>query len=196
MILTSKFYQQGTITAARNLLGCYLVHIERNGKTIGRIVETEAYPLTDPASHGFKGETLSNRVLFGPAGHAYIYLSYGTNFCLNVVTGRGRTRGAVLIRALEPIEGISVMQRRRGSRELRELASGPGKLTQALAINGTYNALPLGEGRLQVWRSDSFSSYQEVKRSEIIHTTRVGLTKAVDRPLRFYLKGNRYISRK
>src|SRR5215472_7349214 len=113
MILPPEFYAQDTITVARKLLGCYLVHLEEERTTVGRIVETEAYLADDPASHSFKGKTKRSSVMFGPAGYAYVYFIYGMHVCLNVVTGEEGKGEAVLFRALEPIEGVAIMQDRR-----------------------------------------------------------------------------------
>lgn len=195
MILPRSFYEGETVTVAKNLLGCYLVHLEGNGTTSGRIIETEAYPREDPAAHSFHGRTASNSVLFGPAGYIHVFLVYGLHWCMNVVTGRGACRGAVLIRALEPSEGIPVMQKRRRCKDTRILCSGPGRLTQALAITGEYNGLPLNSGPLQIWSKDSSSGTAISPEQEIIGTTRVGITKARELPYRFYLKGNPYVSR-
>src|SRR5580693_7363434 len=130
--LPRRFYERGTVDVSRDLLGKVLVH----GETAGIIVETEAYLGGDDlASHSAVGITNRTRVIFGPGGHAYVYLSYGMHECMNIVAEKAGTPGCVLIRALEPIEGLDVMrQRRPAARSDRDLASGPGKLTQALAI--------------------------------------------------------------
>jgi len=196
MILPQAFYEQDTIAIAKKLLGCYLAHIEDEKTTIGRIVETEAYILNDPACHAFRGKTKRNRVLFGPAGHAYVYLIYGMYYCLNAVTGQDGTGQAVLIRALEPVKGISSMQERRGTKELRLLCNGPGKLTQALAIDISFNGLSLFSGPIQLWSLDSLPGSWAIGADDIVKTTRVGISRAKDALLRFYLKGNTCISRK
>jgi DNA-3-methyladenine glycosylase len=194
MILPQSFYEVDTVTVAKNLLGRYLVHLEGNGTTSGRIIETEAYPRDDPAAHSFHGRTASNSVLFGPAGYTHVFFVYGKHWCMNVVTGRGAGGEAVLIRALEPVEGIPVMQKRRGLKDPRLLCSGPGRLTQALAITGEYNGLPLNSGPLQIWSPDSPSGMAISPEQEIVETTRVGITKAKELLYRFYLKGNPYVS--
>jgi DNA-3-methyladenine glycosylase len=196
MILPRSFYEEETVTVAKMLVGCYLVHLEGDMTTSGRIVETEAYLQQDPAAHSFHGRTPGNSVLFGPAGHAHLFFVYGRHWCMNVVTGRGAGGGeAVLIRALEPVEGIPVMQERRGLKDLRLLCSGPGRLTQALAITGEYNGLPLDAGPLQIWSPDSLSGSGVIFGQEIVQTTRVGISRAREFPYRFFLKANPYVSR-
>ena len=197
MILSPTFYERETVTVAKSLLGCLLVHQEAGGTAMGWIVEVEAYLHDDPAAHSFRGETERNRVMFGPAGHAYVYRIYGLHTCVNVVTGPEGTGEAVLIRALEPAGGIELMRARRGTDDLLALASGPGKLTQALGITMGCNGAFLSEGTLQIWSPDSFPGRRpEGVPGEIVQTTRVGITKAADLPLRFYLNGSRYISRR
>lgn len=195
MIFPQLFYAQETVSVAKHLLGCYLVHLEGEATTLGRIVETEAYLVNDPASHAFIGQTPRNSVMFGPVGHAYVYLIYGLHHCVNAVTGQAGTGEAVLIRALEPLQGIAVMQERRRTHNLHLLCNGPARLTEALAITRAFNGVPLFEGPLQIWSADSLPSAAMLGEAEIVHTTRIGIGKAKGLPLRFYLKGNRYISR-
>jgi DNA-3-methyladenine glycosylase len=196
MILPRTFYEQDTIAVARDLLGCYLVHLEGAETTLGRIVETEAYLRNDAAAHSFIGKTARNSVLFGPVGHAYVYFIYGMHYCANVVTGEEGTGEAVLFRALEPLQGIPVMERRRGVEKPRLLCNGPAKLAEALGIDLAFNGLPLFTGPLQIWSRDSLAPSPETDDEDIVQTTRIGITKSTDLPLRFYLRGNRHISRK
>lgn len=196
MILPQTFYAQETVTVAKKLLGCYLVHLDAEATTLGRIVETEAYLANDPASHSFIGQTQRNSVMFGPVGYAYVYLIYGIHSCVNAVTGQAGLAEAVLIRALEPIQGIVLMQQRRRTQNLRLLCNGPARLTQALAIARDFNGVPLFEGCLQMWSADSLPSCAVGKDTEIVQTVRIGVGKAQELPLRFYLKGNEYVSRK
>ncbi len=185
-ILRRSFYLRGTVEVARDLLGKILVH----GPTSGIIVETEAYLGGDDlASHSAAGLTARTRVIFGPPGHAYVYLSYGVHDCLNIVAEREGTPGCVLIRALEPLEGRELMRERRpGARSDRELTSGPGRLTRALAITRANNGHDLTSGDLVVRSDRRESSF------EIGVTPRIGISKCMDWPLRFFIKGNACVS--
>ncbi len=185
--LRRSFYARPTIDVARDLLGKVVVH----GPTAGIIVETEAYLGGDDlASHSAVGITNRTRVIFGPPGHAYVYLSYGIHECLNIVANRGGAAGAVLIRALEPLEGLDIMRRRRPkARSDRDLTSGPGKLTLALAITRAQNGVDMTRGDLIVRAPALVNAF------EIEVTPRIGITKCADLPLRFLVKGNRFVSR-
>lgn len=183
------FYNRDTVKVAKELLGCLLVHRSPEGLTVGRIVETEAYLQGDPACHASKGMTKRNQPMFGPAGHAYIYLIYGMHYCFNVVTQKEGIGEAVLIRALEPVEGIGLMKVRRGKKKITELCSGPAKLVQAMGIKKEYNGMPL-TGELL------FLSLANEVKTEIITTTRIGIKEGAELPLRFYISGSKYISRK
>ena len=187
--LAREFYQQSTTEVARALLGCYVIHEGEQGKTIGRIVETEAYLANDPASHSYKGESKRNKAMFGEAGQAYFYLIYGIHYCFNVVTASPGVGEAVLIRALEPITGIALMQERRGLQDVIKLCNGPAKLVQALGIGMQFNHADLTHPPLYI-ASDS-----SAKITSIVATTRIGITLAADQPLRFYLKDSPYISK-
>src|SRR5689334_8216577 len=138
--LPRSFYAQPTLQVARQLLGKYLVREHPDGKTAGKIVETEAYAGPhDLACHAAKGRTARTEVMFGPPGHAYVYFIYGVYYCLNIVTEETGHASAVLIRAVEPVEGVELIQRRRKTSELRKLASGPGKLCLAMSIDKALN---------------------------------------------------------
>lgn len=164
---------------ARSMIGALLTH----DGVGGIVVETEAYAPDDPASHSFSGPTVRNAAMFGAPGHAYVYRSYGIHWCFNVVCRPG---AAVLVRALEPTEGIPAMVRRRGREEVRSLCSGPGKLCQALAISHSQNGLPLG-GVLRLVPPPSAA--------ELVVGPRIGITKGTATPWRFGLAGSRYLSR-
>lgn len=186
-ILPRSFYSRNTVTVAKELLGKVIV----SGATAGRIVEVEAYlGNQDLAAHSARGLTDRTRVIFGPPGHAYIYLIYGMYECLNLVAEPDSTPGCVLIRALEPLAGIEEMALRRPTaRKVEQLCSGPGKLTRALSITRALNGADVTKpGSLTVRmppRRDSF---------EIETTPRIGITKCVDWPLRFYIEGNGFVS--
>lgn len=186
--LPAHFYARAAAEVARECLGKLLVH----GETAGRIVETEAYlGEQDMAAHAYSGITNRTRVLFGPPGHAYVYLIYGMYECLNFVAEREGSAGCVLIRALEPVAGLALMQRRRPTAKRdQDLASGPGRLTLALAITRALNGTSLVDGPLQVRRLDNEPAI------EIETTPRIGITKCKDWPLRFAIAGNRFVSRK
>jgi len=181
------FYNRPATDVARALLGAVLVH----GTTSGRIVETEAYlGLQDRAAHSWRGVTPRTRVMFGPPGHAYVYLIYGMYECLNVVAEPEGSPGCVLIRAVEPLEGIPRMKRRRpGARNIEDLASGPGKLTLALGITRRENGLDFTRGRLTIHPPISSAKF------EIGVSSRIGIKHCADWPLRFFIQDNRFVSR-
>ena len=184
--LTYSFFNRSVHDVARDLIGCTVAH----GATTGVIVETESYHVDDPACHAFGGPTPRSSVLFGPPAHVYVYLSYGIHSLLNFVSEPEGEAAAVLIRALEPTEGIDVMRARRGVERVQDLCSGPGKLTQALGIGLELNGVPLEDGPIQVSpRSGDWSD------PSIVTGPRIGITKAVDHPWRFCVAGSRYVSR-
>jgi DNA-3-methyladenine glycosylase len=175
-----------TIEVARALLGAVVVR----GKTSGRIVETEAYlGIGDGAAHSARGPTPRTQVIFGPPGHAYVYLIYGIHDCLNLVCEPAGVAGCVLIRALEPLEGIPLMRRRRPAADrIEDLANGPGKLTQALGISLRDNGADVTRGRLLVCAG------QQTEPIDIAVSRRIGITQSPDLPLRFFIRGNRFVS--
>jgi DNA-3-methyladenine glycosylase len=175
----------------------FLVHEAPDGRTIGRIVETEAYLGTaDPASHGYRGKTARNAVMFGPPGHGYVYFIYGMHHCFNVVTAPPETAEAVLVRALEPVEGLELMRARRGTESDRALCSGPGKLVQAMGIGPQHDGVDLVRGPVGIWSRASFPSRRTIDDGDIAATPRVGITKAADLPLRFYVPASEHVSRR
>lgn len=172
---------------ARECLGKLIVH----GATAGRIVEVEAYlGLEDLAAHASRGITDRTRVLYGPPGHAYVYFIYGMYDCLNFVAEPDGTPGGILIRALEPLSGLAEMQLRRPkARRVEDLASGPGRLALAMGITRKLNGVDLVDGLLTVHR------LQEEPQFDIAAGPRIGITQCADLPLRFYINGNRFVSR-
>ncbi len=186
-VLPRSFYARDTVVVARGLLGKILVH----GETAGRIVETEAYLGGDDlAAHSAHGVTDRTRVIFGPPGHAYVYFIYGMYECLNLICEAEGKPGCVLIRALEPLEGVELMrQRRPAARKPEDLASGPGKLTLAMAITRAQNGADVTRGSLVVREP------VEPRAVDIAVTPRVGITKCADLPLRFVIRGNRFVSK-
>jgi len=189
--LPALFYARPTPVVARRLLGHVLVSEVGGRRTAGRIVETEAYlGPDDPASHGYRARrTRRNASMFERPGTAYVYFTYGMHWCLNAVTEREGFPAAVLIRALEPLEGLATMRRRRRSSSDRELCSGPAKLCQALGVTGREDGVSLTRGRLRIVRQRSRQRYA------IIVTPRIGITRAVDWPLRFLIAGSPWVSR-
>jgi DNA-3-methyladenine glycosylase len=180
------FFDRPVVEVARDLVGCVVTH----GDTAGVIVETEAYHHSEPACHAYVGVTPRTRVLFGPPGRAYVYFSYGVHWMLNAVCEPEGVGAAVLIRALEPLEGLDHMRERRGLQGARQLCSGPGKLTQALGIGPELNDTDLLRGPVRF--SDRPRAWRDVS---VDVDVRVGITKAADLPWRFLAAGNRYVSR-
>jgi DNA-3-methyladenine glycosylase len=177
-----------TVELARFLIGKFVVHDTRAGRLSGRIVETEAYPIGDPAAHSYRGQTPRNRSMFLRHGHAYVYFIYGNSFMLNVSSEQPGVGGGVLLRAIEPREGIDIMKRRRGASRPIDLARGPGRLAEALGIDFAHDGLDLcvaGPLRLAV---------NGEKTGRIGRSARIGLTRAAHRVLRFYECGNDFVS--
>jgi DNA-3-methyladenine glycosylase len=177
-----------TRALARALIGCILVRESPEGRTAGRIVETEAYPPRDPACHAFSGRTARNATLFGPPHRAYVYLIYGRSWCFNLASEPDGTGAGVLVRALEPFEGIALMERRRGTGRIRDLCRGPGRLAQALAIDRGLDGLDLDRGR-RLWLAAPPIPLGRVRVSP-----RIGLSRAAERRLRYYEAGNPFVS--
>ena len=153
----------------------------------GMIVEVEAYHHTDPAAHSYRGPTARNAVMFGPPGVAYVYRSYGIHWCLNFVCEQEGSASAVLIRALQPVAGLSAMRRRRGVTDERALCSGPGKLAEALRVSGKHNGLALDRAPFELRARE--------RKREIVVGPRIGISKAVEHPWRYGLKGSKYLSK-
>ena len=181
--LSRAFFKRSVHEVAPELIGATLLF-----KGVGgRIVEVEAYHQTDPAAHSYGGPTARNAVMFGPPGYAYVYRSYGIHWCLNFVCEPKGSASAVLLRAIEPTDGLPAMRRRRGIKEDRLLCSGPGRLCEALGITIAHYGLALDEPPFEL-----FARSAEV---EVVAGPRIGLTKAVDYPWRYGLKGSRFLSK-
>ena len=178
----------GTVELARYLIGKIVVRQTAGGVLAGRIVEIEAYPPGDAAGHAYRGETARNRALFLGPGHAYVYLAYGVSWMLNVSSEAACVGAGVLIRALEPLEGIDAMRRNRGVQALRDLARGPGRLAAALDIDRRLDGVDLCRAG-PLWLAHDPSDAPDIGTS-----TRIGLTKEANRPLRFYVRGSPFVS--
>jgi DNA-3-methyladenine glycosylase len=177
-----------TLELSRYLIGKTLVHDFERTRLAGRIVETEAYPVGDSAGHAFGGLTPSRRSLFLPHGHAYVYFTYGSSFMMNVSSEEPGVGAGVLIRAVEPLEGIRFMERRRGTTRLLDLTRGPGRLAQAMEIDKRYDGVNLcAPGKL--WLGDAVRGAGEIGVS-----IRIGITRDVHRPYRFYERGSPFVS--
>jgi DNA-3-methyladenine glycosylase len=177
------FFARSVHEVAQDLIGATLLFNDVGGV----IVEVEAYHHTDPAAHSYRGPTPRNAVMFGPPGFAYVYRSYGIHWCVNFVCEEEGSASAVLIRALEPTQGLSTMRRRRSLHDDRALCSGPGKLTQALGITQAHNGLPLDR--------PPFALHARGANVNVVAGARIGITKAVELPWRYGLKGSKFLSK-
>jgi DNA-3-methyladenine glycosylase len=177
-----------TAALARYLIGKLVVRALPEGVASGRIVETEAYVIGDAAGHAYRGMTPRNRALFLERGHAYVYLAYGISYMLNVSSEKAGTGAGVLIRALEPLDGIAIMQSNRGVERVRDLARGPGRLAAALRIDLSLDGLDLCQ-KGPLWLAPG-----DHKPGEIGQSVRIGISRDADRPLRFYLRNNPFVS--
>jgi DNA-3-methyladenine glycosylase len=181
--LRRAFFDRSVHAVAPELIGATMLF---NGVG-GRIVEVEAYHHTDPAAHSYGGQTKRNAVMFGPPGFAYVYRSYGIHWCVNFVCEGAGSASAVLIRALEPLQGIATMRRRRGLADERLLCSGPGRMCEALGITQAHNGLPLDKPPFELRACED-----EI---EILAGPRIGITKAAEKPWRYGLAGSRFLSK-
>jgi len=181
--LTRAFFGRSVHEVAPDLIGATLL-LDGVG---GRVVEVEAYHHTDAAAHSFRGPTPRNAVMFGPPGYAYVYRSYGIHWCVNLVCEPKGSASAVLIRAIEPTVGLAAMRRRRGVADVRLLCSGPGRVCEALRITHAQNGMALDE--------PPFALFARADEVEVIVGPRIGLTKAVEKPWRYGLKGSRFLSK-
>jgi DNA-3-methyladenine glycosylase len=188
--LPRRFYARHTLRVARELLGCRLVRESPAGRVAGVIVEVEAYRgLGDPASHAARGRTARNGAMYGPPGHAYVYFTYGMHHCLNVVTEGEGFPAAVLVRAVEPVEGLHVMRARRGLEDFALLASGPGRLAQAFAVDLALDGHDLTRPPLWVERPP-----RRARPGRVVAAPRVGVRSGRERRWRFFLEGHPCVS--
>ena len=188
-ILSRAFYERGTVIVAKELLGKFIVRVIGTAKLTGRIVEVEAYRgFDDPASHAFRGITPRAAPMFGEAGHAYVYFTYGNHYCFNVTTERPGVPGAVLIRALEPVGGLNVMRRFRPRVSSFDITNGPGKLTKALHIDKTLN-------RIDLTKYGPLFLTHNPEHVAIVRSARIGVTTGTDQLWRFFINGNPYVSK-
>lgn len=181
--LKKAFFDRRVLEVAPDLIGVTLL-VDGVG---GIIVEVEAYHHTEPAAHSYRGMTPRNAVMFGPAGFVYVYRSYGIHWCVNFVCEKPGSASAVLIRALEPTHGIPAMRRRRGLHDERSLCSGPGKLTEALGITHAHNGLALDKPPMALYAPAAWP--------DVVTGLRIGLTKAVELPWRYGLRGSKFLSK-
>lgn len=176
------------LTAAPALLGWKFIHDSPEGLTSGYIVETEAYMATDAASHSFRGPTPRTQIMFGSPGYLYVYFTYGMHHCVNIVTGPKGSGEAVLIRAVQAVSGTELMRQRRGNKPDDQLTNGPAKFAQAFGINRKHNGeFVIGDGE--------FRLLPGLKLADIVQTTRIGISREKEKPWRFYIAGNPYVSR-
>lgn len=188
-MLPQSFYKQDAVSLSKALLGCELVHETAEGLTAGIIVETEAYSQEDAASHSNWGVTPRTKVMFGEGGFAYVYFTYGMHYCFNIVSGSAGHGEAVLIRALEPTQGLDIMRQRRGRYKSTDLCSGPAKLVQAMGITKADYGKALFGGALHI-------NARKIEPFDISIGPRIGISKAVDTPWRFWIKSSPFISKK
>ena len=191
-----NIFSLDTLSIAKNLLGYTFIHESEEGKTAGIIVETEAYLQDDPACHAYRKKSVRNAPMFGKAGTIYVYQIYGMHFCVNISTNQEDIGEAVLIRALEPTEGLDLMEERRlkhsklTQMKPKDLCSGPGKLVQAMGINKNMNDWHILDSGLKI-----IPPKIQIADSDIITTVRIGITQGADLPYRFYIKENKFVSK-
>ncbi|MFA5889417.1 MAG: DNA-3-methyladenine glycosylase [Actinomycetota bacterium] len=187
--LPREFFERSALEVARDVIGCLLVHDTDEGRVVGVVIEAEAYSQEDPASHAFRGRTPRNAPMFEAPGRAYVYFTYGMHYCFNAVTDPEGRAGAVLLRAVEPIEGIDLMRARRAGVRDRDLARGPARLTQAFAIGREQNRADLIASPLFMCPGERLSN------RAVEATPRIGLGRLQDgRPWRFAVRGSPWVS--
>jgi len=192
-ILPAEFYARDTVKVAPGLIGKWLVRVIGRERLIGRIVEVEAYRgKDDPASHAFRGPTPRNAPMYRAPGHAYVYFTYGNHYCLNITSQKPGKPGAILLRAIQPTAGLTLMRHFRPNVPDTELTNGPGKLTKALAIDKSLNEQDMTvNGPLYITEPQAAQTTYEIWRS-----ARIGIREGLDKRWRFYVKGNPYVSKR
>ncbi|MGF7228776.1 MAG: DNA-3-methyladenine glycosylase [Candidatus Saccharibacteria bacterium] len=184
-----EFLSGDVVSVAQRLLGCELVLQHDGREVIVRVVETEAYHQTDAASHSYKGRTPRTDIMFGPPGFLYVYFTYGMHYCMNVVTGQDGEGSAVLIRAVEPVQGRDILMANRPGQHGQQLTNGPAKLCQALGIDKSWNGHDLRQKPLVLRMKPALHT------ADIVQTVRVGISQAQDKPWRFYIRDSLYVSK-
>lgn len=188
---TPGILQLGSLEAAPRLLGYYLCRQTPAGLIKVRIVETEAYHQADPASHSYRGVTRRTAPMFEAGGRLYVYFTYGMHYCLNIVVGQKGVGEAVLIRGAEPVEGLAIMRQNRGRADMKGLTNGPGKLAQALGITDTRLSGKI-LNKSSIWLE---APAETLKSKDIVTSARIGIKRATERPWRFYIRGNAFVSK-
>jgi DNA-3-methyladenine glycosylase len=188
--LPRSFFARPAPVVARDLLGRILIGSLGGSRVAGRLVECEAYQQDDPASHSFRGPTARTAVMFGPAGHLYVYFTYGMHFCMNVVSGRAGDGAAVLLRAAEPLLGLAEMRERRGRTPVGELCSGPARLCQAFGVDRSFDGTDLVRGN-DMWIAEG----TPVAASSIGVGERIGIRVSLERPWRFFVEEDTFVSK-
>jgi DNA-3-methyladenine glycosylase len=189
--LLKEFYKRSAVITAKELIGKYIIRKIGRKTLSGIIVETEAYTgRNDPAAHSYNGKTSRNAVMFEEGGAAYVYFTYGNHFCFNAVTGKKDTPSAVLIRGVEPVEGIEIMKKNRRTGNIYNLTNGPGKFTKAFGIDKKHNGASLLGDEIYI-----AELARENKKYHILKSKRIGITKNTDKLYRFYVKDNLFVSR-
>ncbi len=188
-MLGKDFFRRNVVEVSKDLLGCFLVREKNQNMVVGKIVETEAYcGEDDPACHAFGGKTDRNKIMYGEPGHAYVYLIYGVHELLNFVTGKKGIPEAVLVRAIEPIDGVEQMKKNREVDDLKELTNGPGKLTEALSVSLKHNGLKITDKNNELYLKKG----EEISSEEISRSKRIGVDD--DSLLRFFITKNDFVS--
>ena len=191
--LKESFFRKDAVALAKDLLGNYLVHESPKGRIAGKIVETESYLEKDPASHSYRGRSKRNNSMFMKGGTSYVYFTYGMYHCFNISANRENIGEAVLIRSLEPVEGIDIMKRNRKIDDIRNLCNGPAKLVMALGISKDHDGIDMSSERSPI---KVIKITNGIGKKDIVETERIGISKGKNSPYRFYIKNSLFVSKK